>query len=121
MSPARFASMRPPSNIVVASLWMIVISIALFFLPLINGLVGGIVGGYKAGSSKRGLLAALLPAAVIAVALWLLLMAFDAPVAGLFLGVGAAVLIVLADVGLVLGALIGGAYARSQRTRAIGV
>src|SRR5690606_22057250 len=40
-------------SIWVASVWMVVISLVLFFLPLINGLLGGAAGGYLAGTWKR--------------------------------------------------------------------
>lgn len=58
------------SSIISGSLWMIAISVVLFFVPLINGLVGGFVGGYKVGGAGRALVAAILPAAVVAVVLF---------------------------------------------------
>ena len=68
------------SSIVASSVWMVVISLLLFFLPAINGLIGGAVGGYKAGSVTRGLTAAILPAVIVGLALWGLFAAFDAPI-----------------------------------------
>lgn len=53
------------SSIVASALWMIVISVVLFFAPAVNGLIGGAVGGYKAGSISRGLAAGILPALVV--------------------------------------------------------
>lgn len=103
------------TNVIVASLWMIVITLALFFLPLVNGLIGGAVGGYKAGTSRRGIIAALVPAVVVAFGVWVLLLLFDAPVLGLVAGLSIAVLIIFADVGMFLGAAIGGYLAQSRR------
>lgn len=102
-------------NVFAAALWMVVITIALFFLPLVNGLIGGAVGGYQAGDWKRALVAAVIPAAIVTAALWLVLIAFGAPVLGLFAGATAGVLILLADVGIFVGALIGGLAAQRQR------
>lgn len=104
-------------NIIIASLWMVGISLALFFLPLINGLVGGAVGGYKAGTWKRGLVASLLPAAVLAVLLWGVLAWFEAPVVGFVTGAAVGILVLLADVGLVIGAAVGGYLAQSSERR----
>lgn len=56
------------SSVVGASLRMVGVSLALFFLPAINGLIGGLVGGYKGGMS-RALVAAILPAAIVGLVL----------------------------------------------------
>lgn len=104
-------------SIVVASIWMVVISLSLFFLPLVNGLLGGATGGYLAGNWKRGLLAAVLPAIVLSVGTWLLLTAFDMPVVGLVAGTAIGFLVVFADIGLFLGAVVGGIIAESRQHR----
>ena len=96
------------ANIVSGSLWMVGISLVLFFLPLINGLIGGYVGGYKVGSPKRAIIAAILPAIVVALGLWILLIALELPVIGFIAGTAAGILILLADIGIFVGALIGG-------------
>lgn len=106
-------------NIFVSALWMVIVTLALFFLPLINGLIGGAVGGYKAGGVKRALLAALVPAAVVALGLWLLLVAFEAPLLGLVAGTAAGILILLADLGIFVGAIIGGALSPKASHRQI--
>lgn len=97
------------SSIVAGSLWMIALTLVLFFLPLINGIIGGLVGGYKVGGAGRALLAAILPAVVVAAGLWILFAVADAPVWGLLAGLTGAVLVILADVGIFIGAAIGGA------------
>lgn len=97
------------SSIVAGSAWMVVISIALFFVPILNGLVGGLVGGYKVGGVKRALIAAILPAIVVGIALWVILAILDAPLIGFFAGAALGLIVLFADVGLFIGAAIGGA------------
>jgi hypothetical protein len=99
------------SSIIVGSLWMIGLTLVLFFLPLLNGLIGGAVGGYKVGGVGRALLAALLPAVVVGVGLWILFAVAHVPFWGVVAGLTAAALVVLADVGMIIGAVIGGALA----------
>lgn len=102
------------SSVVSASVWMVIITVALFFLPVINGLIGGFVGGYKVGSPGRAIGAAVLPALIASGGLWLLLIAFDLPVVGFVAGITAGILILLADLGIFVGALIGGAMSNKR-------
>ncbi len=90
---------------------MVAISLALFFLPLINGLVGGLVGGYRVGSVRRGLIAAFVPAVLASLGLWGILALLDHPVIGLIAGATTAVVVILADLGIFIGAAIGGKMA----------
>lgn len=99
------------SSLFVSMLWMIVISMLLFFLPAINGLVGGGVGGYKAGSAGRGLGAAILPAAIVGASIWVLLAIFDAPILGFLSGIAVGIWAMFSSLGLLIGAIIGGALA----------
>lgn len=108
---------RERKNIVVGSLWMIGITLLFFWLPAINGVIGGIVGGYKVGNVGRALAAAVLPAIVVALGLWILLAVFDLGVFGFFAGVALGLMILLADVGLFIGAAIGGALRQSSGGR----
>jgi hypothetical protein len=105
------------SSILAGSLWMVAISLALFFLPLINGLIGGVVGGYKVGAVGRALVAAILPAAIVALGLWLVFALWEAPFWGLVAGLTGGLLVLLADVGIFVGAAIGGLLA-ARRSRA---
>ena len=97
--------------------WMVGLTIALFFLPLVNGVIGGLVGGYKVGSVGRAMVAAILPAILVSASLWALFALFDVPVIGLVAGTAAAVLVLLSDLGIFLGAAIGGAIS-TKRARA---
>lgn len=103
------------SSVVSGSLWMVGISVALFFLPAINGFVGGLVGGYKVGGLRRALTAAVLPAGAVGVLLWIVLAIVDAPVVGFLSGVAALGLIVLSSLGLLIGAAVGGALSPKHR------
>lgn len=107
------------TNIAVASFWMVGISLLLFFLPLVNGLIGGAVGGYKAGTPKRGFIAALLPAVIVGALLWAIFGIFGGPVLGFFAGAAAGMLVLLADVGLLIGAPIGGYLAETRGPRRV--
>jgi hypothetical protein len=105
-------------SMAVGAIWMVVISLALFFLPLVNGLVGGIVGGYKVGDWKRALGAAVLPAVVAGLGLWLIVAALGAPVWGFAAGAAVGILVLLADLGIFVGAAIGGMVAQGAKRRA---
>lgn len=113
--PAR--TQRDRSNVVVGSAWMVGLALLFFWLPAINGLLGGVVGGYKVGTLGRALAAAVLPAILVALGMWLLFAAFDLGGWGLLAGIGMGALIVFADLGIFIGAAIGGAVAQSQRGR----
>ncbi len=99
------------SSIVVSALWMIVISLLLFFLPAINGLIGGAVGGYKAGSAGRAVGAAILPSIIVGAALWGILATFDRPILGFFGGLAVGLWALISSVSLLIGAAIGGVMA----------
>lgn len=102
---------REGTSVVASALWMIGISLVLFFLPAVNGLIGGAVGGYKAGSLGRAVSAAILPAVVVGLATWGLIALLDAPVLGLISGVAVSIWALLSSIGLLIGAAIGGAVA----------
>jgi hypothetical protein len=100
------------SSIVSASIWMLVITLLLFWLPFLGPLLGGIVGGRKAGGVVRGILAALVPAFVVGVLLLLLATLLTGmPLIGAVAAAGGFVL-VAAQVGpMILGAILGGLMA----------
>lgn len=96
-------------SVVMAMIWMAVLSLLLFWLPLLGPLIAGFVGGRAAGSASRGLLAAVLPAA----ALCFVLVGAGTALAGLpLIGIIASaslfLLIVIQSLPLLLGAFVGG-------------
>jgi len=99
-------------SILLGMFWMFIISLLLFWLPGIGSLIAGIVGGKQAGGVMAGLLAALIPGIVIAVALFVggtMLTAL--PLVGALLA-GSGILLYLIYVPtLLIGALIGGLLA----------
>ena len=95
------------AGIVMGAIWMVVLSLALFFIPGVNGLIAGLVGGYLVGSLGRAMAAAVLPALIVAGGLWVLLAAIGMPILGFFAGAALTVLIVLAELGLFLGSALG--------------
>jgi hypothetical protein len=107
--------MAKRSSIVGAMLWMLVISLLLFWLPLIGPFIGGLVGGKKAGSVGRGLAACFLPAFLFALFILVVFSLGGLPLPGLILGSvvgGATALRILIDgFAMVCGAIVGGALA----------
>jgi len=96
-------------NLVMAMIWMVVLSLLLFWLPLAGPLLAGFIGGRTAGSASRGLIAAVLPAAVLC----FVLIGFGTaligmPIIGAIAGAGLFLLIVVQSLPLLAGALVGG-------------
>lgn len=99
------------TSVPVSSLWMVGVSLVLFFLPALNGLIGGIVGGYKAGTVSRAVAAAVLPAVVVGLGMWVLLALLDAPILGFIGGLAVGLWALFSSIGLLIGAVLGGAVA----------
>jgi hypothetical protein len=99
-------------HIVSGTIWMLVISILLFWLPFFGPLIAGVVGGKKAGSVGAAIVAALLPAILVGIALFFAATLLTGlPLIGFLAGAGGFVLVV-AHVGpLLVGAIIGGVIA----------
>ena len=100
---------RGDTSLVVSALWMLVISLLLFWLPFVGPLIGGVIGGRMAGGVGRAILAALVPA-FVASALFLVLgtLMTGLPLIGAIAATGGFVL-VAAEVGpMILGAVLGG-------------
>jgi len=93
-------------------IWMAVISLLLFWLPVLGPLIAGFVGGKKAGSLGAAIMAVLLPAIVLGALLLLFSTALTGmPLIGAVAGIGGFVL-ALAQVGpLLIGAVVGGLFA----------
>jgi len=100
------------TRIIGGAIWMFVISILLFWLPVAGPLIAGVVGGKKAGGVGPAILAALLPAIVVGIALFVFATVLTGiPLLGAVAGAGGFAL-VAAHVGpLLVGAIIGGVLA----------
>jgi hypothetical protein len=89
--------------------WMFVLSILLFWMPVLGPLIAGFVGGRKSGSIGNAILAALLPGLIIGgAAFFFASMLTLNPLFGFLAGLGGAGL-ALAHVGPMLVAAIVGA------------
>jgi hypothetical protein len=92
--------------------WMFLMSILLFWLPVVGPFLAGLVGGKKAGGVGAALGAALLPAVLISVFIFGVASTLTGiPLLGALLGMGALALCLAHAVPLLLGALIGGLIA----------
>lgn len=101
-------------NLLMAMVWMALLSLALFWLPFFGPLIAGLVGGKTAGGVLRGLLAAILPAVLLGVLLFALSTTLTGlPLIGLLAGGGVALLVIFQGLPLILGALLGGLLAKN--------
>jgi hypothetical protein len=99
-----------------AMTWMLVLSLLLFWLPVLGMLIAGLVGGRKAGGVGTAIGAVLLPMAVVAFLMFFLATALTGwPLLGAIAGLGAGVLAAANAVPLFAGALIGGMLAPRPR------
>jgi hypothetical protein len=97
-----------PGGVSSAIVWMFVLSILLFWLPIVGPLIAGFVGGRKAGTVSNALLAVFLPAILLGIALFFLASILTGlPVIGFLAGAGG-VALATAHIGpLLFGAIIG--------------
>lgn len=101
-------------SLLMAMIWMALLSLALFWLPFFGPLIAGVVGGKTAGGVLRGLVAAILPAVLLGVFLFALSTTLTGlPLIGLLAGAGAALLVIFQGLPLLLGALLGGLLAKN--------
>jgi len=92
--------------------WMILLSILLFWLPVVGPFIAGLVGGKQSGSLGNALLAAILPALIFGGLLAFLATVFTGlPIIGLVAGLGGSIFALSNVVPLLLGAFIGGVLA----------
>ncbi len=108
----------PEGDVVTAMLWMLILSLLLFWLPFIGPLIAGIVGGKKAGDVPTAIMAVFLPVILLGGAFFML----GSTLTGFFLIgaiaglMGAGLMIVVLEmIPLLLGAAIGGLLAGGRR------
>lgn len=94
-----------------ATVWMVVLSVLLFWLPAVGPLIAGFVGGRMAGGVGPAVVAAILPSVLAAVLLFLLGSLFALPVIGALVGAGIFFVVLAESVPLIIGAAVGGAVA----------
>lgn len=91
---------------------MLVISVLLFWLPVVGPLTAGVVGGKAAGGVGRAIVAVFLPAIIAAVLLFVLATGLTGvPLIGAVAGMGGFVLVSLHVGPLLVGAILGGLLA----------
>ena len=91
---------------------MFIISLLLFWLPVVGPLLAGIVGGRKAGGVGNAILAVFLPIIVTGVVLTVFGSALTGiPLLGAVIGLGVSAVLLLHVGPLLLGAIIGGLMA----------
>lgn len=99
-------------SVVAGMVWMLIISMLLFWLPVAGPLIAGYVGGKKSGGVGGAILAVFLPGILVGGCLFLVAASLlGLPLIGAVAGLGGASL-ALGHVGpLLVGAIIGGAMA----------
>jgi hypothetical protein len=105
-------AVRRKGSIGAAVVWMFVISLLLFWLPVFGPLIAGLVGGKKAGGVGPAILAVFFPAIALGVFFLVFGTAMTGlPLVGLLAGASGFVL-ATSGVGLLLvGAILGGVLA----------
>lgn len=96
-------------DVISGALWMIFISILLFWLPVFGPLIAGFVGGRKAGGVGSAIAAVFLPALLIGVFLFCFATVLTGfPILGIVAGAGSLFLTIGGVGPLLVGAIIGG-------------
>lgn len=104
-------------SIIMGSIWMVILSILLFWLPVVGPLLAGVVGGKSAGGIGAGIISVFLPGIIMVLLMVFLVPALSVgsiPVIGALLATifSFGILFVALQVGLLLiGAIIGGLLA----------
>lgn len=89
-------------------LWMFILSMLLFWVPVIGPLIAGFVGGRKAGSVGNAVLAVFLPGVIFGIAFFFLAtLLTGVPLFGILAGMGGAALALIHIGPLLLGAVLG--------------
>lgn len=94
-----------------ALLWMVGLSMVLFWVPVAGPVLAGYVGGSKAGGIGPAVFVSVLPAIMVATLVFLLGSAVTLPVVGALVGAGTLLVVLFQSLPLVAGAALGGALA----------
>jgi len=106
---------RESGGVAVGIAWMFLVSMLLFFLPLLGPFIAGIVGGRKAGGVLNAIMAALVPSlAAASVLISLTSFLQHIPIVGALASVGAIALAFAGAGPLLVGAILGGAFSRHE-------
>ncbi len=99
-------------SVVGGRIWMFIISVLLFWLPVLGPLIAGLVGGKKSGGVGSAIAAVFLPGIIFGIILFVLASSLTGlPLIGTVAGAGGLILS-LANIGpLLIGAIIGGLMA----------
>jgi hypothetical protein len=87
--------------------WMLVLSVLLFWLPILGPLIAGFVGGRKSGSVGNAILAALLPGLLIGALTFFFATLLTGPLFGFMAGLGGAGLALVHVGPMLIAAIIG--------------
>lgn len=94
-----------------ATLWMIGLSVLMFWIPVAGPVFAGFVGGLKAGSVGPAIAVAVLPAILVAALVFVMSSVVELPGIEAPVGVGMLLVMVFQSLPLVAGAVLGGALA----------
>ncbi|HPC96711.1 MAG TPA: hypothetical protein PLU87_17335 [Sedimentisphaerales bacterium] len=109
MSPK---TVRKKGSVAAAVVWMFVISLLLFWLPVFGPLIAGLVGGKRAGGVGPAIVAVFFPAIALGVFFLVFSTALTGmPVVGLLAGAGGFLLAASGAGMLLVGAIVGGVLA----------
>lgn len=97
-----------PGSVVSATIWMFLLSVLLFWLPVLGPLIAGFVGGKRAGSFSNAILAAILPGLIVGgIIFFSASLLTGLPLFGFIAGAGGFALMAAHVLPLILGAAIG--------------
>ena len=96
---------------ITAMVVMVLVELLLFWAPGVGSIVAGALGGWIAGSAGTALAAAILPAVLVGIVLFLALTTFSLPMVGGLLGLGVTLYLIVSRVLLIVAAVVAGALA----------
>lgn len=108
-APYSSSTYERKGSIISAILWMVILSILIGWIPLFGSLIAGYVGGKKAGSVSNAIIAVALPALLLAILIYTVFSSI--PVVGALIAGAAFTIVIIYNLILLFGAVIGGARA----------